>query len=211
MKEESHKSEHIQKEYARLASNYDQRWASYVLTTVYETIKRIDWKDVKALLDVGCGTGELLKTVHSQFPEIKLSGVDLSREMLEVARQKLEENINLQNSSSEELSFDSESFDVVVSCSAFHFFENPVRVLREFQRVLKPKGKIVITDWCHDYLSCQVHDVFLHLFNRGHSRTYSVKEIKDIFKEAGLKNIKIDCYKINWLWGMMTVEAVRLI
>ncbi len=209
MKDKIDKSKHIQKEYARLALTYDQRWDSYVSATVCETVKRITWKGVKTLLDVGCGTGEFLKTVHSQFPKIKMAGVDLSREMLDVARQKLEENINLQNSSSEKLPFDNESFDVIVSCSAFHFFENPARVLREFQRVLKPKGQIVITDWCHDYLSCQAHDLFLRLFNRGHSRTYSSKEIREIFKEAGLENITIECYKINWLWGMMTIQSIK--
>jgi len=194
-------------EYAHLAARYDKRWAFYVSLTVQETIKRLHLKSEERVLDVGCGTGELLMTIGDKFPELEAAGVDPSREMLQVARQKLADSVILKEGWAEDLPFQNKSFDVIVSCSAFHFFKEPMRALREFRRVLKPNGRIVITDWCHDYFTCRVHDFFLRLFNQAHSKTYGSGECEILLRESGFKNIKVERYKMNWLWGMMTIQA----
>jgi hypothetical protein len=79
--------------------------------------------------------------------------------------------------------------------------------LGEIIRVLKLQGKLVITDWCDDYITCRICDFFLHLFNRAHFKTYSRKECENLLRESGFYNIQIERYKINWLWGMMTARA----
>ncbi len=76
-------------EYARLAGQYDRRWSFYIDATTRETLKRLCPHPGHALLDVGCGTGMFLQALASAFPSVKLTGVDPSSAMLDIARAKL--------------------------------------------------------------------------------------------------------------------------
>ena len=103
--------------------------------------------------------------------------------------------------------FRSNSFDIVISCNAFHFFRDPEECLFEFVRVLKPKGRLVITDWCDDYIACRMCDLFLRLTNHAHFKMYGRGELERLIRSAGFHDVHIDRYKINWLWGLMTAQA----
>ncbi|MGF1538747.1 MAG: methyltransferase domain-containing protein [Elainellaceae cyanobacterium] len=197
----------IQAEYAQLAKRYDRRWAFYVETTLEETLKRLALNGEEHVLDLGCGTGTLLHVLGHRLPSIRLTGLDSSAEMLQVARQKLPATVALHLGSADSLPLPNGAVDVVVSTSAFHYFRDPHQALREMGRVLKPGGRIVITDWCHDYWTCQICDLILQRFNPAHFRAYRVAECEVMLQKAGLQNITIDRYKINWLWGMMTAVA----
>ena len=129
--------------------------------------------------------------------------------MLEIAKQKLPESVELKLGSADNLPFVSNYFDIVVSTSAFHFFRDPSQALQEAKRVLKPNGRLVITDWCYDYLTCKACDFFLRCFNPAHFRTYGVAEFQAMMQDRGLQGIAIERYKIDWFWGMMTATAVK--
>ena len=103
--------------------------------------------------------------------------------MLEVAKKKLSDQVDLRVGWANELPWPEASFDVVVSCNMFHYVTHPVAAIRGMQRVLRPGGQIVITDWCDDYLACRLCNVYLRLTSRAH-------------------------YK-SWLWGLMTARATK--
>ena len=191
-------------EYARLAACYDSRWSRYVDATVRETLDRLNPRSGDKLLDVGCGTGALLHAVSSSYPQAKLAGVDLSPEMIEIARVKLGPTVVLECSQAERLPFPNETFDILVSTSVLHFLRRPHEVLCEARRVLKPGGKIVVTDWCHDYLACRLCDGFLRLFDRAHFRTYTGEDCKRLLIDSAFDSVGVDRYKISWIWGLMT-------
>ncbi|MGQ3684505.1 MAG: methyltransferase domain-containing protein [Candidatus Loosdrechtia sp.] len=196
-------------EYAHIASRYDKRWSFYISATLRETLKRLDIKPTDTLLDVGCGTGTLLEAISQKYPSAKLVGTDISREMLRIAYRKQFKKCSLVESNSRQLPFHSESFDMVVSCNAFHYFRMPEECLSEIARVLKPQGRIVITDWCDDYIACRICDIFLRIFNRAHFKTYGLDACRRMLRDAGYTNIEAEKYKINWLWGLMTARALR--
>ncbi len=196
-------------EYARLAGQYDRRWSFYVDATTRETLKRLCSHPGDALLDVGCGTGTFLQALASAFPSAKLTGVDPSPAMLDIARAKLGPAAELKPGRAESLPFLDETFDVVVSTSTFHYLRRPGKALREIARVLKPGGEIVITDWCHDYLACHVYDLILRCFNRAHFRTHGRDECRRLLEGSKFQSIDIERYKINWLWGLMTAKAQK--
>jgi ubiquinone/menaquinone biosynthesis C-methylase UbiE len=199
----------IVKEYSRLAEVYDTKWSFYVEATTRETMTRLSLRPTDRLLDVGCGTGALLHHLSATHPVAQLSGVDPVPEMLAIARRKLSPSIELREGWAEHLPFAAEQFDVVVSCSMFHYIHKPIDALHEMRRVLRPGGQIVITDWCDDYWACRVCDLYLRLFNHAHFKTYRERECVQLLKEAGHTVVDIDRYRINWLWGMMTARVTK--
>ena len=202
-------SDPVQTEYSRLAKRYDSRWSFYVNATIGETLNRLEINQGERILDLGCGTGVLIQRLLQVSPEIEVFGIDSCAEMLEIAKQKLPESVDLKVGIADNLPFPSNSFDVVVSTSAFHYFRDPSQALQEAKRVLKPTGRLVITDWCYDYLTCKVCDFFLGFFNPAHFRTYGVAEFQEMMRSEGLQGIAIERYKIDWFWGMMTATAVK--
>lgn len=199
----------VAREYARLAPRYDEKWSFYVEATTRETMARLDLRPQDRLLDVGCGTGALLRCLSAIHPATRLSGVDPVPEMLAVARGRLSPDVDLYQGWAEHLPFPEERFDVIVSCNVFHYIRQPVAALREMGRVLRPGGQLIITDWCDDFLACRVCDLYLRLFNRAHFKVYRQRDCVRLLREAGYGIVGVDRYKISWLWGLMTVRATK--
>src|SRR5262245_54397141 len=195
-------------EYASVARDYDAKWSFYVEATTRETLMRLPKMDPYVrVLDVGCGTGELLRRLGQSYPGATLAGIDPVPQMLAVAKGKLSGRGDLRVGYADALPWADASFDVVVSCNMFHYITHPVEALREMGRLLKPGGKLVVTDWCDDYLACRVCNIYLRVTNRAYYKTYRQAECSSVLQAAGYDDITIDRYKISWLWGLMTAIA----
>lgn len=201
--------EAVSREYKELADFYDDRWAFYVEATLSETLNRMDLLNSDMILDVACGTGTLLQRISILYPDAKLFGIDLSTEMLNVAKIRIGSAAEIYQGRADLLPFESDSFDTVVSTNAFHFFRQPEEALREMLRVLQPCGRLIITDWCDDFFACGICDRFLRVFNRAHHRIYGSNKCRLFVKKAGFENVEVDPYKVSWLWGMMTAKGSK--
>lgn len=199
----------IIKEYSRLAKAYDRRWPFYIEFTAHETLKRLSLEPSDRILDIGCGTGVLLHHLSKIHPADHLFCIDPVPDMPAVAKNRLTASITLLEGWAEQLPFGSGQFDVVVSCSMFHYIREPVIALNEMRRVFRPGGLLIITDWCDDYLACRICDIFLRLFNRAYFKLFGKRGCLQLLKETGYDVAGFDLYKIKWLWGMMTVKAVK--
>lgn len=201
--------EAVVKEFARLAPVYEAKWSFYVEATIRETVKRLSMRPAARVLDVGCGTGALLDVLARTYPQAALIGVDPVPEMLAIARRRLPPAVGLREAWAQELPFEQDSFDVVLSCNMFHFIRQPLAALREMGRVLRPGGELVITDWCDDYLACRVCNWYLRLFSAAHFKVYTERDCLRLLREAGHAQARIERYKISWLWGLMTATATK--
>lgn len=117
-----------------------------------KAIKRIkDACEAPRVLDVACGTGDFSIAIAKAVKKGDVIGVDISKEMLEVMRQKvlknkLESIISQEVGDGEALRFPDGSFDRVVNAFGIRNFENREKGLQEALRVLKPGGRLVILE-----------------------------------------------------------------
>ena len=197
----------VQKQYDNLAKTYDWRWRRYLTDTLSFLV---DWANVSsaaAVLDVGCGTGELARLLLEQNPHQAIVGIDISEEMLVQARQKLRnvEQVTFEQASASALPIPDNTFEVVVSANAFHYFPEPKEALAEMRRVLKPDGKIVILDWCKDFLVCQICDWVLQRLDPAHQQCYTEAELHDLLKTAGFRIDRARRIRFGLMWGLMAV------
>ncbi len=199
----------VTRQYSRLAPVYERKWSFYIAATTEQTVRRIGLQPAERLLDVGCGTGALLRRLSLLQPSAALCGIDAVPAMLSIARRELPAAVALGVATAQALPFAAGRFDVVASCNMFHYLRDPVGALREMTRVLRPGGRLVITDWCDDYWTCRLCDRFLRWFDPAHFRTYGAAECGRLLDLAGQPRAEIERYKINWLWGLMTATSVK--
>jgi ubiquinone/menaquinone biosynthesis C-methylase UbiE len=199
----------VLEEYERLAPVYDRKWAFYIEATTRETLSRLNLKPRTRILDVGCGTGALLSELARREPSAELVGIDPAPQMLAIARGRVPPAVSLLEGWAEKLPCQDESFDLVVSCNMLHYVREPAAALREMARVLRPGGHLAITDWCDDYLACRACNWYLRLFRRVQTRIYGGKACLRMVRDCGHFEARVERYKINWLWGLMTASATK--
>ena len=114
--------------------------------------------DGALVLDVGCGTGEIIARLARKFPNVSFTGVDLEEAHLDRARAKCArfgERVYFQREDALHLSFTDAQFDLAISRHVLQAVPDAARVLAEMARVLRPGGRLhlIAEDygmlWCH--------------------------------------------------------------
>lgn len=99
-----------------------------------------------AVLEIGFGNGNFFERLFAQASDLQISGIDFSETMVKAARinnQKLitTGKLQLHHGSSDQLPFDSNSFDKIFCINVVYFWDDPIPHLQEIKRVLKPGGR----------------------------------------------------------------------
>jgi ubiquinone/menaquinone biosynthesis C-methylase UbiE len=139
--------------FSRWAPGYDRHYLQrLVFEPVQKAVLELAAQEVPhpaAILDVGCGTGRLLRTAAEQFPGARLEGVDAAEGMIEQAKASagLESGINFQLATAEHLPFPDAQFDLAFSTMTFHHWADQRRGAAEIARVLTPSGRWILADF----------------------------------------------------------------
>jgi ArsR family transcriptional regulator len=138
---------------------------------------------VRDLLDVGTGTGRMLEVLG---PHVEHAvGVDLSREMLAVARANLARahlaNCSIRQGDMYQLPLPGASFDAVVIHQVLHYAERPQRAIAEAARVLRPGGRLIAVDFAPHALE------FLRTDHAHRRLGFADEEVSAWCREAGLE------------------------
>ena len=97
------------------------------------------------ILDVGCGTGRLLRKIGQRWPDSMLTGVDPTEGMISVAR-RLAPSVSFHVASAESMPVASASIDLAFSSISFHHWDNQLQGLHELARTLRPGGSLCLAD-----------------------------------------------------------------
>jgi ubiquinone/menaquinone biosynthesis C-methylase UbiE len=106
--------------------------------------------DGGAVLDVGTGPGVLLVELATRRPDLRLTGVDLSADMVTAATRNLApfgERAGARVGDVTSLPFPDRSFDLIVSSLSLHHWDNPEAAVPELARILRPGGLVYIYDF----------------------------------------------------------------
>ena len=149
----SNKTLRVENMFDRIAPKYDffNRLFSLRIDLLWRKslVKWMQSDDPKQILDVATGTGELAIALWKNF-RVKITAVDLSQEMLNLADKKIKElgaDITIQKANAENLPFESNKFDAVSVGFGVRNFENLEKGLSELRRVVKENGNVYILEF----------------------------------------------------------------
>ncbi|NUC73048.1 methyltransferase domain-containing protein [Haloterrigena sp. SYSU A558-1] len=155
----------------------------------------------RRILDVGCGTGVISLLLAEIGHDV--TGVDLSTDMLERARAKARErdrSVEFRNGDAESISDPENAYDLVTARHLVWTLPNPLAALREWQRVVRPGGRIVLIEGHWDFDEAfdgyrEIHDELPLYDGRPPG------ELVDVLEKHGLERVEYEPLMESVLWG----------
>ncbi len=176
----------------RLSSTYEGHWLQKIF---FDRVHRTALNAVDAqarpavLLDVGCGTGRLLRAAARRWPEAQLIGVDPAPGMVAVAR-RLTPQATFESGSAEQLPLPGASVDLALSTLSFHHWQDQAAGVRDIARVLRPGGSFVLAD--------PSVPAWWGRFDHG-ARFHDRAGLRSVMEAAGLRVLKQEALLLGYL------------
>lgn len=174
--------------FEKVANQWDQMRKSFFSDKVMEAALAIaNVQPGRLAADIGAGTGFITEGLIQKG--LKVIAVDQSKAMLEEMKKKFAQfdTVEYRIGQSNSLPIRDETVDYIFANMYLHHVDSPQVAIKEMARTLKPGGKVVVTDIDEhefEFLRKEQHDRWL-----GFKR----EDIERWFKEAGLKNVRVDC------------------
>jgi ubiquinone/menaquinone biosynthesis C-methylase UbiE len=131
----------------------------------------------ESILDIGCGTGRLLRKAAKRWPKARLTGADPAEGMVKEAR-RMTPGAEFQVSLAESLALPDGYADLAFSTASFHHWQDHQQGVRQIVRVLRPGGIFVLVDILMPLGIGKIHP---------HGRQISPASVRSIFAQAGLE------------------------
>jgi ubiquinone/menaquinone biosynthesis C-methylase UbiE len=175
--------------FGEAAKDFDQKLGTFASTMYAPLLSMARRQKAKQVLDIGCGTGTVLKLLWEERPNAMYYGIDISPEMIDEAARKLKKGIDaeqilLMEGDAEKLPFKKRSMDLVICNASFHHYPNPGRALVQMHKVLRNGGRLILGDPCPSKLTAPLKNRFKH---KSEVHIYTKAEFKKILKIAGFK------------------------
>ena len=167
-------------EYRKLAEVEDRMWYFHALNRrCAHWLQRLLPAGAARVLDAGCGTGGLMKSLRAAEPAWRLTGLDFMPLACELARERT--GLPIVQGSITELPFATGEFDAIVSADVVCQVQDGALALREFARCVRPGGAVLVNvpafKWLWSY-----HDDTCETQHR-----YTRPELAQLFADAGIE------------------------
>jgi ubiquinone/menaquinone biosynthesis C-methylase UbiE len=179
--------------WSRRSETYDNSLYNYFRYLQKRILSKTDLRENDDFLDLGCGTGWAVRYAHLLLKgKGTFTGIDISSGMIQKAT---ENSLGLQNihfikASVDEIPLCSASIDTIICTNSFHHYLEPLKVLSEVFRLLKPNGKMFLLDLTADNFMTKCFNAFLKRIEPEHIDFYSTKKIQQMFTDAKLHYLK---------------------
>ena len=189
-------------------------------------VKKINPSKTDVVLDVATGTGDVAFKLSPKSKSI--TGIDIASNMIKLANikriKKNAKNTNFLVGDAENLPFSDNSFDLVTISYGYRNVSNQIKALKEFNRILKPKGKLYILEFSeptnfivspfYKFYSYKVMPFVASIFTKKYAYDYlpesidmfpKRKSIKKSIQDNGFKNVQI----IDMTFGISTIFVAQ--
>lgn len=181
----------------KLAHRYNDQWVQkYSLRPTRREVKKLVLplleknNDLK-ILDIGCGTGQLISEISEQFPFVDYLGIDVAKNMIGVAKKNNSgERIRFMNVSVDDFSC-SEKFDIIICTHAFPYFPDKKGAMQKMSALCNQGGKVIIVSASTN----NPKDLFINMLVKtrtSRARYLSINQMKSLFSSEGFEVKKVD-------------------
>ncbi len=162
----------------------------------------------ETVLDAGCGSGFHSLLMAEQLPKGEVIAVDVSTEMLDQLRKNakkagVSDRIQVVHADGLHLDLEDESVDRALSAAVWHHLDDPQGACNEMARVVRPGGRIVVSDLNIEPSTKAVAGL------KGHDQAFQAEDMSRIMSEAGLVDVQVDLLG-RWLVGVGTKPSARV-
>lgn len=159
-----------------------------------------------SVLDVGCGTGWTLRQLARSRPDLSCLGIDLSRRMIETAKEYAEadrldqvqfERCDWESPSAREIGI----HDLIICLSAFHYFGDPAAALTRMRKALRPGGQLLIIEReAGGSMLTSMWGTVHQLLLRDHVMFRSSADLRSLISDAGFLDGEVVARIRRLLW-----------
>ena len=131
------------------ANKYHKLWVQkyslkptrdYILKAISKSSLK---KQNSKVLDLGCGPGELIGLIQKEYPDFQIMGIDYSKEMIKVSKEKNSQAIH-KCMDAAELNSLTEDFDLIICTHSLPYYKSTEKVIAELYRLLKDDGTLLM-------------------------------------------------------------------
>ena len=174
------------------SESVSEAWESLLASLVAGAVGR-------SAIDMGTGTGQF--AIYLGRLGFRVIGIDISEKMIRKARENAQEyglRIDFQTQDAEDLLFKDDTFDVIVSRNLLWTLPDPGKALKEWRRVLKPTGTLIVSDgmWMNPTWK-RAHDV-------------AIRTLRGIFRNGSMVSLRFFCAYMGLQKALPLYEGVRL-
>jgi len=194
------------------APSYEKGFWGFYFKTAYRSILALTEKYIgrdSKILDIGCGTGELVFLLSGKVSEGEIIGLDISKQMIEAAqKKKLERKINnaqFVTSKANSIPYENERFNLVFCLNALHHFPDHPSFFKEISRILKKDGTFVLLDLIKDNPIRKMWALISQsvIFREKEVEYHSKRELFGLLNNAGLEP---EIKKLSLFFTMITIS-----
>ena len=174
--------------YDSFAASYAHtRWAlPWILSPLSSAISNL--REGAIIVDIGCGTGDYIAALSKKYGNRRFFGLDLSNEMLDIARTRCEDAEFQSGNADEQFPYPDDFADMLYCVDVIHHLTDLTTFFGESFRVLKSSGMLVIvTDSEEDIRGRSLSECFPEVLNVELARYPRIKELMHIASNVGFK------------------------